>query len=73
MCIAKAGKVVRIEDNTAVVDYGGVSRREELTLVPDVCAGDTVLVHAGFIIGKLDSQEGEELLSLLEEIKSFRE
>lgn len=71
MCIAKAGKVVRIEDNTAVVDYGGVTRCEETTLVPDVHAGDVVLVHAGFIIGKLDPQSGEEMLGLLEEIKSL--
>ncbi len=60
MCLAIPGKVIKIEGDTAVIDYGGIKKQAKIPVVkPKV--GDTVLVHAGFAIEILkDNQEKEE-------------
>jgi hydrogenase expression/formation protein HypC len=68
MCVAIPGKVVEIEGSEAVVDYGGVKRRTNITLLDDVRVGDYVLIHVGFAIQKLDRKEAEETLQLWREI-----
>lgn len=67
MCLAIPGVIRRIEADEAVIDYDGVTRRAELTLVPDARVGDRVLVHAGFAIAVLGAQEGDELIRLTRE------
>lgn len=71
MCLAVPGVIRRIEGEEAVIDYGGVSRRAELTVLPNARVGDRVLVHAGFAIAVLDERAGDELLRLEREA-SFR-
>ncbi len=68
MCLATPGIVRRIENGEAVVDYDGVSRRAELTLLPDAKVGDRVLVHAGFAIAVMSEREGDELIRLNREV-----
>jgi hydrogenase expression/formation protein HypC len=68
MCVAIPGKVIEIEGPEAVVDYGGVKRRANITLLDDVRVGDYVLIHVGFAIQKLDRKEAEETLQLWREI-----
>ena len=69
MCLAIPGTVTAIEDQNAVIDYGGTTRRASLRLLPDTAVGDCVLVHAGFIIQKVDPAEGAELEALLREME----
>ena len=69
MCLAIPGTVTAIEDQNAVIDYGGTTRRANLRLLPDTAVGDCVLVHAGFIIQKVDPAEGAELEALLREME----
>lgn len=45
----------------------GVRRTVSLLLCPEVEVGDHVLVHAGFVIGRLDEQEAAATLALLDE------
>lgn len=71
MCLAIPGTITAIEQEEAVVDYGGTTRRASIRLLPDSTIGDTVLVHAGFVIQKLDSESGAELEALLKEIESL--
>ena len=71
MCLAVPGIIRRIEEGEAVVEYGGVTRRAELTLVPSARVGDRVLVHAGFAIAVLDERDGDERIRLSREA-SFR-
>jgi hydrogenase expression/formation protein HypC len=68
MCLAVPGRITEIEDTTAQVDFGGVTREASLVLVPDAAIGDFVLVHAGFAIEKLDESEAEETLRLFREL-----
>lgn len=68
MCLAIPGTVIQLEEDTATIDYGGTTRRASLRLLPDTAVGDCVLVHAGFVIQKVDPDEGAELEALLKEM-----
>jgi len=68
MCLAVPARVLSIEGMKGAVDFGGVSREADLTLVPDVVVGDYVLIHAGFAIQRLDRSEAEESLALFREL-----
>lgn len=67
MCLAIPGKVTEINGAKAVVDYGGVQREVDISLVePKI--GDYVIVHAGFAIQLLDKQDAEETLAIFKEL-----
>ena len=67
MCVALPGKVISLEGNMALVDFGG-SRVNAMTGLVEVDPGDRVLVHAGCIMEKLRSDEAEEMEELYKEI-----
>lgn len=68
MCLAIPAKVVTIEQDKALVDFGeGVTRGVNVALV-NVKVGDYVLVHAGYAIQVLDREEASETLRLWNEI-----
>jgi len=73
MCLAIPVKVIAIEDDMAVVELGGVTRRASLMLVPETRVGDYVLLHAGFAIQRLDEEEAQETLRLFAEIAAAEE
>lgn len=64
MCVAIPGKVVRIEENTAVVDFSGNEVNAYIGLVK-VEVGDYVLVHAGCVIQTMKQQEADEIMELM--------
>ena len=68
MCLAIPGTVTKIEEQDAVIDYGGTTRHASLRLMPETAVGDCVLVHAGFVIQKVDPAENAELEALLKEM-----
>ena len=68
MCLAIPAKVVKIEKDRAVVDFGGVRREVMLTLVENARVGDYVIVHTGYAIQVMDEEEAEATLKLWEEI-----
>jgi hydrogenase expression/formation protein HypC len=72
MCLAIPGKVVEITGQDMMrmsrVDFGGITRDISLAYLPDVQAGDYVIVHAGFAISQLDEEEAQETLQLLGEL-----
>jgi hydrogenase expression/formation protein HypC len=67
MCLAIPGKVVSIEGNIAVIDFGGVQRETNISLV-EVKPGDYVIVHAGFAIQTVDELDAMETIKLWEEL-----
>jgi len=70
MCLAIPGKIIEIkkEENIAIVDYGGLKKEANLSLV-DAKIGDYVLVHVGFAIQKVDENIARETYSLLDNVK----
>jgi len=52
---------------------GGLKRQVSLLLQPDVQIGDYVIVHAGFVINRLDQEAAQETLKVLKEMASISE
>lgn len=70
MCLSVPGKVESVKGVNAVVDFFGTRKEVSIMLFPDVKKGDYVLVHAGFVIQKLDA---EEALKTIEEFRKIYE
>ncbi len=81
MCLGIPGRVVAIEDAEqalGLVEVGGVRRVTNLLCVLDgrtaeECVGDWVLVHVGFAMSRIDPDEAERTLALLEEMGEVQE
>jgi hydrogenase expression/formation protein HypC len=67
MCLAVPAEIKSIEGHSATVDYGGVSRKANISLV-DAKVGDYVIVHAGYAIQVLDKEEAEKTLEIFKEM-----
>ncbi len=67
MCLAIPSKIVKIENNTAIIDVDGVRRETSLLLLEAPKVGDYVIVHAGFAINKINEEDAMESLKLLRE------
>jgi hydrogenase expression/formation protein HypC len=68
MCYAIPAKIIELKNDVAKVDYGGITKEANCSLVADVSIGDYVLIHAGFAIEKLDKDSAESSLSLMQEM-----
>jgi len=68
MCVAVPGEVVKIDGQWAECRLGGTIIRARCDLVPDLRVGDYAIIHAGFVIQRLDEAEARETLSLLDQI-----
>ncbi len=67
MCLAVPAEVKSIEGHVATVDYGGVKRTVNISLV-DAKVGDFVIVHAGYAIQVMDREEAEKTLDIFREM-----
>ena len=73
MCLAIPGKIVAISDGEGfdrrgTVDYDGVRQEVALAYLPETKLGDYVLVHVGFAITRLDTEEAERILQEIREL-----
>jgi hydrogenase expression/formation protein HypC len=67
MCLAIPAKILEISGDIAKVDFGGVAREVNVSLV-DVKKNDFVIVHAGFAIEVLDETEAVNTLKMFKQI-----
>jgi hydrogenase expression/formation protein HypC len=78
MCLAVPGKIVDVIDDEPLarrgrVDFGGVMKVINLSLVPEAGIGDYVLVHVGVAIGRIDEREAVRVFEYLREIGELEE
>lgn len=78
MCLAVPGKIVTIEGDdpilrAGVVNFSGITKRVNLSYVPDANIGDFVLVHVGFAISVVDEEEAAKVFSYLKEMGELSE
>ena len=76
MCLAIPSKVISIdkETNIATLDTLGVSREASLDLMSEeVKVGDYVLLHIGYVMGKIDEEQAKLSLETYEEIIKARQ
>ncbi|HIP24499.1 MAG TPA: HypC/HybG/HupF family hydrogenase formation chaperone [Rhodobacteraceae bacterium] len=69
MCLALPAKIVEMTSgDNAIVSLEGVKKEISLALVPDAKIGDYVLVHVGYALNTISSEEAEETLRLMAEM-----
>jgi hydrogenase expression/formation protein HypC len=73
MCLAIPGRILEIVDEPnrlAKVDVAGVQRTVNIGLLDadgvEAGVGDWVLIHVGFALSKVDEEEAEATLTLLQ-------
>ncbi|MBO4551989.1 MAG: HypC/HybG/HupF family hydrogenase formation chaperone [Candidatus Methanomethylophilaceae archaeon] len=67
MCLAIPGKVIAINGETGDIDFGGVTKQTNLSMV-DAKIGDWVVIHAGFAIEVMDEEDAQETIRLWNEV-----
>jgi hydrogenase expression/formation protein HypC len=68
MCLAVPGKILSVDqDQVANVDFGGVERPVNVSLV-EAGIGDYVIVHAGYAIQVLSEEDAQQTLELFRQI-----
>ncbi len=70
MCLAVPGRILAIEGDDPIlrsgtVDFSGITKRVNLSYVPEAAVGDFVLVHVGFAISTVDEDEAAKVFSYL--------
>ncbi len=68
MCLAVPARVLSIDGDFAQVDFGGVSKRVCVTLLPGLEVGEYVIVHTGYAIERMKPEEAKKTLALFEEM-----
>lgn len=75
MCLAIPGRVVAIAegegfDRRGTVDFAGARQEVSLAYLPETKIGDYVLVHVGFAMTQLDTDEAERILREIRELEA---
>jgi hydrogenase expression/formation protein HypC len=78
MCLAVPGKIVSIEGDDPIlrdgkVDFGGVVKRINLSLVPEAKIGDYVIVHVGLALSVVDEEEANQVFEFLKTMGELME
>jgi hydrogenase expression/formation protein HypC len=60
------GKVVEINGDTAEIDFGGVIKQTNISMV-EATVGQWVVIHAGFAINVMDEEDAQETIALWNE------
>ena len=69
MCLAFPGKIIDIKNKEqATVDFDGVRKEINVSLVSGIKKGDFVIVHAGFAVEKIEKNVKKEIDKLLRKI-----
>ena len=67
MSLGVPGKIISFTDEAAVVDFWGTEQRVNLGALGDsLAAGDYVLVHAGYVVRKIDEELVNDTLAMYE-------
>ncbi len=72
MCLAIPGKILSIEDSIdsvfqiGKVSFSGITKKINLSLVPEAKVGDHVLVHVGVAVSVVDETEAKRTMDFLQ-------
>ncbi len=61
MCLAIPMKIIKLDGTKAVAEAYGVQKQVDITMAPDTQIGDKVIIHAGFVIERLDPEAAREI------------
>jgi hydrogenase expression/formation protein HypC len=61
------------QDRSGRVQFGGITRDVNLSLVPEAEVGDYVLVHVGLALAKIEEEEARQTFEYLRQIEELSE
>ncbi|MBR9706398.1 HypC/HybG/HupF family hydrogenase formation chaperone [Candidatus Pacearchaeota archaeon] len=64
MCLAIPGKIIEINGDDVIVDYGCEKRNVKKLF--DVSLGEYVIVSCGFVIDKINSEKARKCIELMQ-------
>ncbi|MFX1455922.1 MAG: HypC/HybG/HupF family hydrogenase formation chaperone [Promethearchaeota archaeon] len=70
MCLAIPGKILKIEGNSALIDFDGLTQKVIVALIQNPEVGKYVIVHAGYAI---EMMEEKDALEAIEQWKDLAE
>ncbi|HQO01551.1 MAG TPA: HypC/HybG/HupF family hydrogenase formation chaperone [Spirochaetota bacterium] len=70
MCLAIPMKIIKINGIRAIAENRGVEQEVNISLVPDIQTGEKVLIHAGFVIERIDEETAREIEEIWDEINA---
>ena len=73
MCLAVPAKVLSINGDFALVDFGGGVKRDVNISMVNASVNDYVIVHVGYAIEVLDEKEALASLELWNELAEMQE
>ncbi|MFC1751099.1 HypC/HybG/HupF family hydrogenase formation chaperone [Pseudomonadota bacterium] len=69
MCLAVPAEIIELlDDEMAIANLGGISKTISISLLDELNIGDYVLIHTGYALNKIDTEEAKKTLELFEEI-----
>ena len=69
MCLAIPGKIIKIENDIAIIDYGKEKRTAKL-VEKGYSIGDYVLVQTGLVLKKIPEKEAVEIIKEWDKLNS---
>ncbi len=70
MCLAIPGKILEINENSALVDFDGIKQKVIIALIQNPEIGKFVIVHAGYAIEMMNEKDA---LDAIEQWKEMSE
>lgn len=68
MCLAIPGKILKIDGNSALVDFDGIKQKVIIALILNPEVGKFVIVHAGYAIEQMDEKDALEAIEQWKEL-----
>ena len=68
MCLAIPGKILKIDGNSALVDFDVIKQNVIIALIQNPEIGKYVIVHAGYAIEMMNEKEAMEAIEQWKEI-----
>lgn len=69
MCLGLPLKIISINEKEAVGEMNGIKRKIRIDLIKDLSIDEYVMVHAGFAIEKIDKEQAEETMKIVDELE----
>jgi hydrogenase expression/formation protein HypC len=68
MCLAIPGKILKIDGNSALVDFDGLTQNVIIALIQNPEVGKFVIVHAGYAIEMMNEIDALEAIDQWKEL-----
>lgn len=72
MCLAIPARILTLHAPArAMVDIGGVHKEIDVSLLPGLQVDDYVIVHTGYALSRIDTDEAQKTLGLFAELEAL--